>query len=215
MTEKIKLFILDDHQMMIDGIKALLKNEKQFEIVGEATRAIQALAMLETTFPDIIITDIQMPEMNGIEFTRTVKKKFPAIKVLVLSMSGEEGMISDMLDAGISGYVIKNTGREELKTALSKIADGEVFFSEAVAAEMMRAYQSNKKRGLEDEIINLTSREKEIIKLIAMEYSNAKIGETLFISERTVETHRKNIFRKTKTKGVIGLIKFAIEQKLI
>lgn len=215
MTEKIKLFILDDHQMMIDGIKALLKNEKQFEIVGEATRAIQALAMLETTFPDIIITDIQMPEMNGIEFTRTVKKKFPAIKVLVLSMSGEEGMISDMLDAGISGYVIKNTGREELKTALSKIADGEVFFSEAVAAEMMRAYQSNKKRGLEDEVINLTNREKEIIKLIAMEYSNAKIGETLFISERTVETHRKNIFRKTKTKGVIGLIKFAIEQKLI
>lgn len=215
MTEKIKLFILDDHQMMIDGIKALLKNEKQFEIVGEATRAMQALTMLETTFPDIIITDIQMPEMNGIEFTRTVKKKFPAIKVLVLSMSGEEGMISDMLDAGISGYVIKNTGREELKTALAKIAEGEVFFSEAVAAEMMRAYQNNKKRGIEDEMINLTTREKEIIKLIAMEYSNAKIGETLFISERTVETHRKNIFRKTKTKGVIGLIKFAIEQKLI
>lgn len=215
MTEKLKVFILDDHQMMIDGIKALLKNEKQFEIVGEATRAMQALTMLENTLPDIIITDIQMPEMNGIEFTRTVKNKFPAIKVLVLSMSGEEGMISDMLDAGISGYVIKNTGREELKTALVKIAEGEVFFSDAVAAEMMRAYQNNKKRGIADETINLTTREKEIIKLIALEYSNAKIGETLFISERTVETHRKNIFRKTKTKGVIGLIKFAMEQKLI
>ena len=214
-TEKIKIFILDDHQMMIDGIKALLKNEKQFEIIGEATRAVQALLMLENVVPDIIITDIQMPEMNGIDFTRKVKNQYPKIKVLVLSMSGEEGMISDMLDAGISGYVIKNTGREELKTALIKISEGEVFFSDAVAAEMMRAYQSNKKRGNDDENVNLTTREKEIIKLIAMEHSNAKIGEVLFISERTVETHRKNIFRKTKTKGVVGLIKFAIEQKLI
>jgi DNA-binding NarL/FixJ family response regulator len=215
MTEKIKLFVLDDHQMMIDGIKALLKNEKQFEIVGEATRAVQALKMIAATAPDIIITDIQMPEMNGIEFTRKLKSDYPAIKVLVLSMSGEEGLISEMLDAGISGYVIKNTGREELKTALTKIAAGDVFFSEAVSAEMMRAYQSNKRRGLEDEAVNLTTREKEIIKLIAMEYSNAKIGEALHISERTVETHRKNIFRKTKTKGVVGLVKFAIEQKLI
>lgn len=214
-TEKIKLFIVDDHQMMIDGIKALLRNEKQFEIIGEATRAKNALDELENLLPDIIITDIQMPEMNGIEFTRLVKTKYPTIKVLVLSMSGEEGMISEMLDAGISGYVIKNTGREELKNALTKIAEGDVFFSDAVAVEMMRAYQNSKKRDLQDEIINLTTREKEIIKLIAKEYSNLKIGETLFISERTVETHRKNIFRKTKTKGVVGLIKFAIEQKLI
>lgn len=213
-VEKLKIFLVDDHQMMLDGIKALLKNEKQFEISGEATRCSNALLQFEKQIPDIVITDIQMPEMNGIEFTRIVKQKYPQVKVLVLSMSGEEGMISEMLDAGISGYVVKNTGREELKEALIKIASGEMFFSDAVAAEMMRAYQNKKKKDAEVEI-HLTTREKEIIRLIAKEYSNLQMANELFISERTVETHRKNIFRKTKTKGVVGLLKFAMENKIV
>src|SRR4051812_41644228 len=108
--DKIKLFILDDHQMLIDGIKALLKNEKQFEIVGESVNASHALELLRTNSPHIVLTDINMPEMSGIEFTTLLKKDFPKIKILALSMFGDRQMISDMLDAGADGYILKNTG---------------------------------------------------------------------------------------------------------
>jgi two-component system nitrate/nitrite response regulator NarL len=213
--DKIKLFILDDHQMLIDGLKALLKSEKQFEIIGEATRGAMALEMIRKKQPDIVLSDINMPEMDGIEFARQLKKEFPKIYILALSMFGEKSTISEMLDAGASGYILKNTGKEELVTALSKIASGGMFFSDEVSAEMMKALSERGQKKEEEQTVNLTAREKEIIQLIAKEYSNAQIGEALFISERTVESHRKNIFRKTNTKSVVGLIKYAMENKLI
>jgi two-component system, NarL family, nitrate/nitrite response regulator NarL len=211
---KIKVFILDDHQMLIDGLKALLVNEKQFEITGTATNGKDALAMIATNKPDIVLSDINMPEMDGVAFTRELKKAYPEIKVLALSMFGEKSTISEILDAGASGYILKNTGKEELINALLKVSSGGMFFSDEISAEMMKA-MSERGQKKEEEKVQLTEREKEIIQLIAKEYSNAKIGETLFISERTVETHRKNIFRKANTKTVVGLIKFAIENKLI
>lgn len=211
----LKILLVDDHQIMLDGIRALLAGDEQFRIAGEATRCTSALEMIPNINPDIIITDISLPEMNGIEFTKILKKDFPKIKVLALSMSGEEGMISEMLDAGISGYVLKNTGKQELKKALTKISSGEMYFSDEVAAEIMKAIYHKKKIKNEEEKANLTLREMEIIRLIAKEYSNAKIAEELFISERTVETHRKNIFRKTQTRGVVGLLKYAMENKLL
>jgi DNA-binding NarL/FixJ family response regulator len=215
MSKKIKLFFVDDHQMLIDGMKALLKNEPQFELSGEALSSEKALVLIPQTHPDILITDINMPGMNGIELTRKVKELFPEIKILALSMYGEKSMISEMLDAGVSGYILKNTGREELVNALVKISEGGLFFSDEVSAEMMKAMSERGQKKEEKEEVNLTLREKEILQLIAKEYSNAQIGDALFISERTVETHRKNIFRKTGTKTVIGLIKYAIENKLI
>jgi len=211
---KIKIFIVDDHQMLIDGLKALLINEKQYTISGEATKAALALDLINNAIPDIVLTDINMPEMDGIEFTRLLLNKHPKIKVIALSMFGEKSTISEMLDAGVSGYILKNTGKKELVDALQKVAAGGMFFSDDVSAEMMKAMSERGKLKQEEEKVHLTEREKEIIKLIAKEYSNAKIGETLFISERTVETHRKNIFRKTETKTVVGLIKYAIENKL-
>jgi DNA-binding NarL/FixJ family response regulator len=213
--KKLKLFLVDDHQILIDGIKALLKDEDGFEIIGEATRSSIAIDSMEGKLPDIVITDIQMPEMNGIEFTRIVKKKYPSVKVLALSMSGEEGEIAEMVEAGISGYVIKNTGKEELRNALLKISEGGTFFSAEITDRMASAMRNRKARGEEEREAHLTPREREIIKLIAKEYSNKKIGDALFISERTVETHRKNIFRKTNTKSVIGLVKWAEEHNII
>ncbi len=212
---KTKIFIVDDHQMLIDGIKALLHDEDKFKIIGEAKNATKALELIENKLPDIILSDINMPDINGIEFTRIVKKKYPSVKILALSMFGEKSTISEMLDAGASGYILKNTGKAELLNALQKIADGGMFFSNEVAAEMMKALSENAQQKEKEQKVFLTDREKEIVQLISQEYSNAKIGETLFISERTVETHRKNIFRKTNTKSVVGLIKFAIEHKLI
>jgi len=209
---KIKVFILDDHQMLIDGLTALLINEKEFEICGTANSAKTALEQIEKNTPDIVLSDINMPEMDGIAFTREVKKNHPGIKVLALSMFGEKSTISEILDAGASGYILKNTGKEELISALMKVSAGGMFFSDEISAEMMKAMSE---RGQKEEKVHLTEREKEIINLIAKEYSNAQIGEALFISERTVETHRKNIFRKANTKTVVGLMKFAIENKLI
>lgn len=207
-----KIYIVDDHQIMIDGITALLKNNKHFDICGTNTSPSQALADLESNRPDILISDINMKEMSGIELAKKVKELYPTINILALSMHGDRQTISDMLEAGISGYVLKNTGMEELNTALSKIANGQMFFSDEVTVELLKAINEPK---VQKETINLTPREIEIVKLISMELSNAQIGEKLFISERTVETHRKNIFRKTNTKSVAGLIKLAIEHKLI
>lgn len=211
---KIKIFILDDHQMLIDGLKALLVNEKNFEITDTSTNAKSALEKISKNIPDIVLSDINMPEMDGIAFTREVKKLYPAIKVLALSMFGEKSTISEILDAGASGYILKNTGKEELINALTKISEGGMFFSDEISAEMMKSF-SERGQKKEEEKVHFTEREKEIIQLIAKEYSNAQIGEALFISERTVETHRKNIFRKANTKTVVGLMRFAIDNKLI
>ena len=208
---KIKLFILDDHQMLVDGIKALLHNENAFTIVGEATKASIAIELIKKNTPDIVLSDINMPEMNGIEFTRLLKKNHPEIKVLVLSMFGERSTISEMLDAGASGYILKNTGREELVKAITMVSKGFEYFSE----EVVHALESNPVNDEKINTVHLIEREIDIIDCISKEMTNPQIAETLFISERTVETHRKNIFRKTGIKGVVGLVKFALDKGFI
>lgn len=214
LTKKISVYIVDDHQIMIDGIKALLLSSGEFEIVGQQTNPLLAIDDIMSKKPDILITDISMKEMSGIELARKMRSLTPELKILALSMYSDRETISEMLVAGINGYVLKNTGMEELVAALTKIAAGQQFFSEDVTAEMMKAF-SQPRIADQKETVNLTSRELEIVKLIAEEYNNAQIGDKLFISERTVETHRKNIFRKTNTKSVAGLVKFAIGNKLL
>lgn len=208
----LRIILVDDHQIMLDGISALLKNDERFSIVGTYTRCAEALAEMQNV--DVVITDIQMPEMNGLEFTKVIRSKFTGVFILALSMSGEDAMVSEMLNAGVNGYVLKNTGQEELKNALMTIVRGETYLSPEIAAALTRALVAQRKEA-EDPAPKLTQREIEIIKLIAKEYSNEKIANELFISERTVETHRKNIFRKTGTKGVVGLLKYAMDKKII
>ncbi len=206
---KTNLFIVDDHQLVVDGLSSLLNNEVQYDLVGFCNQPKEVLGMLETLQVDILLTDINMPEMSGVELTRSVKKRFPQIKVLALSMFGERQVIKEMIDAGVSGYILKNTGKEELLTALGKLAKGQTFFGDEVTQELLKSFKSN-----EDES-HLTNREVEIIRLIECEYSNKKIADMLFISERTVETHRKNIFRKTGTQSIVGLLKYAYEHRII
>lgn len=208
----LRIILVDDHQIMLDGISALLKNDERFSIVGTYTRCADALAEMQNV--DVVITDIQIPEMNGLEFTKVIRSKFSGVFILALSMSGEDAMVSEMLNAGVNGYVLKNTGQEELKNALMTIVRGETYLSPEIAVALTRALIAQRKEA-EDPAPKLTQREIEIIKLIAKEYSNEKIANELFISERTVETHRKNIFRKTGTKGVVGLLKYAMDKKII
>ncbi len=209
MMRKTKLFIIDDHQLVIDGLMALLGNEPQFEIVGYTSQPKEAIELVKSLEVDIVMTDINMPGMSGVELTRGIKKVFPSIRVLALSMFGDRPVIKEMIDAGISGYILKNTGKQELLEALEKLAQGETFFGMEVTRELMRSFKES------DEAAHLTNREVEIVRLIEGEYNNKQIAERLFISERTVETHRKNIFRKTGTQSIVGLLKYAYDHKII
>lgn len=205
-----KLFIVDDHQIVVEGLRSLLNDEPEYTIVGSCNRPLEVEGILERCDVDVLLTDINMPEMTGVELTRLVRRRFPKIKILALSMFGDHQIIKEMIDAGISGYILKNTGKSELMEALKKIANGQSFFCEEVTKEMMKALKNDDSSGG-----HLTNREVEIIRLIEKELSNKKIADLLFISERTVETHRKNIFRKSGTQSVIGLLKFAYDRKLI
>jgi len=208
----ISLAVVDDHQIVIDGIRSILQGQESFKIAIETTNPLDVVTLLSKTPVDILLTDIMMPGMNGAELAKAVRTAFPEIKIMALSMSGQGDLVNQMInDSDIAGYVLKNISKQELLKALEKIAAGGIYFSEDVLAEMIK--ESEKKK--EAEQAHLTMREIEIIRLIEKELSNKQIADTLFLSERTVETHRKNIFRKTKTNSLIGLIKYAYEHKLI
>jgi two-component system, NarL family, nitrate/nitrite response regulator NarL len=209
---KVSLALVDDHQIVIDGLKSLLQGNEHFKIALECTDSVQMLNLLATKHIDILLTDIMMPNMNGAELSKAVCQKYPHIKILALSMSGQGDLVNSMIDeANIAGYVLKNISKQELIKALEKISAGGIYFAEEVLNEMQKASTVKK----ENDDAHLTAREIEILKLIEAEFNNKKIADKLFLSERTVETHRKNIFRKTNTSSVIGLVKYAYEHKLI
>lgn len=211
-SKTIKLAIVDDHQIVIDGIKSLLHGQPLLTIVACTTSPSEMLRILQQEPIDILLTDVMMPEMNGYELSKQAKQICPGLKILALSMSDDGATVNSMInDADISGYVLKNIGKEELNTAIHKIANGGIYFTDDVLEEMNRASKITKN----NEETHLTAREIEIVKLIEKELPNRAIADQLFISERTVETHRKNIFRKTKTNSVVGLVKYAYEHKLI
>ena len=206
-----RLAIIDDHPIVIDGIKALLHGNDQIIIEIATTSPADLLAQLETKEVDLLMTDIMMPEMNGNELARLVKQRYPAIKILALSISGQGAVVSDMIDkADIAGYILKNVGQSELIGAIQKIARGGIYFSDEVLEEL-----ETYKPDAPSEKQTLTAREIEIIRLIANDLGNKEIAAKLFISERTVETHRKNIFRKAGVNSVVGLIKYAYDHKLV
>jgi two-component system, NarL family, nitrate/nitrite response regulator NarL len=210
--EKITLALVDDHQIVIDGLMSLLKGHDKFRFAFATTDSGEVLEKIGQSPVDILLTDVMMPKLPGNQLAKQVKEKYPAVKILALSMSGQGDLVNEMIeDADISGYVLKNIGKQELIKALEKIAGGGIYFSEEVIDELQRTSQRKKQK----EEAHLTDREIEVIRLIEKEYNNKMIAESLFISERTVETHRKNIFRKTDTSSVIGLVKYAYEHKLI
>ena len=204
-----RIFICDDHQMVIDGINLMIEGHTEFIVVGDSTEPLLVLEKLNGLNVDMLITDVGMPGMSGVELSRVVKNKYPSIKILALSMFGDSQIIAEMIDAGIAGYILKNAGRKELMEALNKIAGGENYFGQEITLQLMKSF----KRSQEE--VKLTDREIEIIRMIEKDMTTREIAETLFISERTVETHRKNILHKTNTQSVVGLLKYAYERKII
>jgi len=205
----VNIFIVDDHQMVIDGLKLLISGDDAFTVCGESSNPANVTSMLAGNPADILLTDVSMPAMSGVELTRLVKKQFPTIKILALSMFGDTETVSEMVAAGVDGFILKNTGRDELLEALHKLAEGNKYYTADITHQLVKAMRETREGN------NLTDREIEIIRLIEQEYNNKQIADMLFISERTVETHRKNILRKTNTQTVVGLLKYAYERKII
>lgn len=210
--ESLSILIADDHQMFIDGIKSLLRKEKHLRI-KEANNGKQALEMIGAGPVDLLITDINMPEMNGIELTQTVKSNYPEIKVIALTMHNDSSIISEILHTEAEGYILKNTGKQELLNAIEKVMDNGTYYSNEVATIMLQ--KNHKKTAPAEKKEVLSQRETEIVKLICTEHSTAAIAKKLFISPRTVDTHRKNILEKTRSKTLVGLIKYAFENDLV
>lgn len=205
----MKVLLVDDHAILLDGVKSLLSHEVSVDVIGEANSAEQALEFLKTNKVDLLITDFNLPGMDGLSLVRLVKKLSPDTKIIVLSMHDETHLVKEILKEGVEGYVLKNDSHKELKMAIQYVREGKIYLSNNINRIIINSLNFPE----EDRL--LTDREREILKLIAKEFSNKEIAEQLFISERTVETHRKNIFRKTKTNSLVGLIKFAYANNLI
>ena len=206
--------MVDDHQLIIDGLKSLMKNAGEIEIAGTANNGREALRVLEILTIDVVLMDIDMPVMNGIDALKEIKKGKPAIKVIILSMHDESGMIKNLLALGADGYLLKSTSQDELISAIKKVSDGNKYFSTEVTLSLLNGSQSNSQLPKQQAEI-LTTREEEILKLIAEGYSNKEIGTRLFISHRTVDTHRTNLMKKLNTSNIAGLISYAIKSGLI
>lgn len=210
--EKIKIAITDDHQIIIDGLISLLKQHPSIEIVITANDGAAMLQQLQTQPVDILLTDVMMPGMSGQQLAKEVRQQFPNVKIIALSMSGQGDVVEEMInEADIAGYVLKQTNANELAGAISKVYNGGVYFHEEVLKELEA--QANIRK--EVEAVHITNREKQLIALIEKELSNKEIAETLNISPLTVETHRKNIFRKTGTNNALSLVKWAYEHKIL
>jgi two-component system nitrate/nitrite response regulator NarL len=207
----VKLMIADDHQMIIDGIKSILEGEEEVALIGEALHGKQLMKLIAANEPDIVLMDINMPQMDGVEATRYIKKEYPNIKVIALSMYNERGFILQMIESGADGYLLKNTGKELLMEAIHAVSAGEHFFGAEVTKEVMNGLRSPQ---LTQEVV-LTKREKEVIELIVNEFTTDQIAERLFISHHTVESHRKNILSKMGVKNTAGLVKYAIQQGIV
>ena len=213
MSEKIKVVLADDHSVVRKGIKMLISGDEDIEILGEAASGTEALQMVKSLEPNIIITDISMPGMSGIELAEKIKTEYPSTKVLVLSTHNDEEYILRSFEAGALGYLPKDTEEDEFLAAIKTVADGDVFYTNEVSNILTKSLIKQKRSF--DDTRDLTEREKEILKLIVEGLSNKEIGDKLFISVRTVDTHRRNIMDKIEAKNTAELVRKAIEDKLI
>jgi DNA-binding NarL/FixJ family response regulator len=203
---KTSVFIVDDHYMVIEGIRSLLSDEKTIEWKGHATNAGACLAFLQREQPDIVLMDINLPDKNGIELCKEVKEKYPSVFVIGLSTFNQKSFIQKMMDNGASGYVLKNATQEELMQAISTVLTGKTFLSFDASQTLLKVKDNN---------IILTRREIEVLELIAEGLTNNIIAARLFISSTTVDTHRKNLLTKFGVKNTAALVRSAVQMQII
>jgi DNA-binding NarL/FixJ family response regulator len=200
---------MNDHEILLDRLKKIISEEPDLKVIGSASSVQQTMDELTRVNVDLLITDYNLPDDDGLSLVRKVKRKYPDLKILVLSMHDEGHLVKEILKEGINGYVLKKDSHNELIDAIHAIKNDKIYLSSDINSILMKGLHGEGEQKL------LTDREREILKLISKEYTNRDIAEELFISERTVETHRQNIFRKTRTNNMVGLIKYAYANNLI
>jgi len=210
---RIKVAIVDDHSLFRNGLKLLLSGFPEIEVVGESSNGKEFLQQLAFTTPDIVPMDIEMPVMNGIDATQESLKIQPTLKIITLSMFGEEEYYYKMIDAGVKGFVLKNSDIDEVVRAINTVMEGGTYFSQELLLNVVKKFRDVRK--IEKLQLQLSQREMEIIELICHGLSNQEIADKLHISKRTVDKHRANILSKTDTNNTASLVMFAVEHKLI
>jgi DNA-binding NarL/FixJ family response regulator len=214
-TLQMRILLVDDHEILLESLSMLISTIPNMEIVGQLNDSRKVLPFLENHEIDLLMTDMAMPFIDGVQLTLQARQKFPNLKVLMLTVSEEAEVIREAFRAGVSGYVMKKAGKVELTMALNTLAKGEKYFGEAVMRELLSQSFDITTTETYAEPVTLTNRELEIIKQIAAELSTQEIADKLFISAGTVETHRHNILRKLNVKNSIGIIKYAMKNRLI
>jgi two-component system, NarL family, nitrate/nitrite response regulator NarL len=204
--KKHSILLVDDHRIFLEGLKNLIQDP--FHVKDTANSGKEALELIKSSEFDVMITDYEMPGFNGLELVKTVRVVQPEIKIIVLSMHDDPAVVKELLRMGVQGYLLKSNTYKNLTEALEKVIEGKRFLSDEIA-ELLIHTPEEEDKGV------LTSREIEILRLVAKEFNSRQIAEILFISERTVETHRKNILKKTGVANLVGLIKYAYSNNLI
>lgn len=214
MPGKIKTFIVDDHPVFRHGLKQVIQSDPQFEVVGEAGNDVTALSEITKTRPSVVIVDVRLPERSGLDLVKTLREKRDAPACLMLTMHGEEATFNAAMDAGASGYLLKDDALELVLQGVKAVAAGSVYLSPAISGWLLRRHRrasalKQQKTGL----ASLTATERRILQLVAENRTNKEIAGELFVSHRTVETHRSNICQKLELQGVHKLLQFAIEHR--
>ncbi len=214
--DTVRILLVDDHQIVRDGIMSLLSDVPRYDFVGQAENGQQAIGQIEQLSPDLVILDINMPVMDGLTCMRIIAQNFPEVKVLALTMLNEQDHIRNMIAAGAGGYILKNSGKEELIAAIDTVMAGRNYFSDEVKDQIMMGMVKKKSTTpkIAGEPVPLTPRELDVLRLIIQEHTNQEIAEKLFISVRTVDAHRRNLLEKTGARNTAGLVKYALENKL-
>mgnify|MGYP001260774763 FL=1 len=211
--QSIRVFLVDDHTLFLKGLKSLLDPLPDFSVVGEAYNGLEFLEKFEAARPDVVLMDISMPEMDGIEASKKVLEQDPNLKIITLSMYGDQEYYSRMLEIGVRGFVLKDSDIQEVKTAIHTVAEGGNYFSQPLLRGLILARKENPPTEQEDD--QLSERELEVLLEICQGLSNNEIADKLFISKRTVEKHRANVLLKTGCKNTASLVVFAIKNHLV
>jgi DNA-binding NarL/FixJ family response regulator len=209
----VRILIVDDHKLIRQGIAQFLENDEKYVLTGEASEGIEALEFLKSNEVDLVLTDISMPHMDGIELAKNIHSEYPDIKIVGLTIMNDNNHIKKLMNAGAVGYILKNCSESELKKALDKVMDGETYYSPEATETVMNSLMKKKNTISVD--MPLTTREKEVLELIVKEFSNQEIADKLFISLRTVDAHKRNLLEKTGAKNIAGLVVYAINHNLV
>lgn len=213
-NNKIRISLVDDHQMFREGLKFVLSDIENVEVIHESSNGQEFLDNLDASKPDLILMDIAMPKMNGIEATRRALAHYPELKIIALSMFGEEEYYAKMMNAGVRGFIIKESGAEELELAIKEVLSGGTYFSQKLLQNIVQNKSVKTERKIPEVIVKISQREQEVLKMICSGCSNSEIAEKLEISLRTVEGHRSNMINRTGVKNSIQLVLYAYKHNL-